>query len=194
MRFGYGTNQLRETFEAQFELREGRFLYRRNQRGEPIPVKPEERDRFIRQYIGRVRWILGGMTVAIVAFTALAVWWSVSIGNDLPEGIFIAGLISISVIAVGAMYFVQGAPARELEGRSSVGRARSKEEMRAIFFAKITYGRLAGAAAVGVLIPMSQAAQTDIFSGWHCIWLIAGAGLVLLAAVQAFRKWIFENQ
>ena len=59
---------------------------------------------------------------------------------------------------------------------------------------EITYGRLAGAAAVGVLIPMSQAAQTDIFSGWHRIWLIAGAGLVLLAAVQAFRKWIFENQ
>jgi hypothetical protein len=194
MRFGYSTNQLREAFEAQFELRDGRYLYRRNQRGEPIPVKPEERERFIRLYIGRVRWILGGMTVAIVAFIALAAWWSVSIGNDLPDGSLFAGLIAISVVAIGAMYFVQGAPARELEGRSSVGRERSKEEMRAIFLAKITYGRLAGVAAAGVLIPMSQAAKTDIFSGWHRIWLIAGAGLVLLAAVQAFRKWIFENQ
>jgi hypothetical protein len=134
------------------------------------------------------------MTVAIVAFIALAAWWSVSIGNDLPDGSLFAGLIAISVVAIGAMYFVQGAPARELEGRSSVGRERSKEEMRAIFLAKITYGRLAGVAAAGVLIPMSQAAKTDIFSGWHRIWLIAGAGLVLLAADQAFRKWIFENQ
>jgi hypothetical protein len=193
MRIGYSTNQLREAFEAQFELRDGRYLYRRNQRGEPIPVNPEERERFIRQYIGRVRWILGGMTVAIVVFTALVAWWSVATGNDLSEMIVFVGLIAIAIVAIAAMYHVQGAPARELEGRSSVGRERSKEEMRAIFLSKITYGRLAGAAVAGVLLVAHRASKEDIFSGWHRIWLVAGAGLVLLSAVQALRKWLFEN-
>lgn len=194
MKMSGSTRRLREDFEAQFEPSgNGRYLYRRSQRGEPIPVSQQERDAFIHQYLRRVRFILVGMAVALVAFMAAEVAWSVSTNNDDSELRTIAGSLLIAVAAIGAIYWARAAPSRELGGRSSVGRERSKEEMRAIFFKKVRYGKLAAAGVGGVVLVAGQAAKSDIFSGWHRIWLVIGASLVILAAIQAFRKWMFEN-
>jgi hypothetical protein len=189
------TQQLRETFEAQFEAAgEERYLYRRNQKGEPIPVTAEERDRFVREFGWRIRLVMGGMIVGLLGFWGVLIWWTVSRQEDLPRARMYAGTIIIAVAVTGLMYWVRGAPARELDGRSSVGRERSAEEMRAIFFRKITYGRLAGVAAVGAGIALSRATRENIFVGWHRFWLVLGAAAVLIAAVQAFRKWRFESE
>jgi tetratricopeptide (TPR) repeat protein len=43
-------------------------------------------------------------------------------------------------------------------------------------------------------IPFIGNSRQDVFSGWNRLWLVFGGGLVLLAAVQAFRKWRFEQE
>lgn len=184
---------MRENFEAQFEpAGDGRYLYRRNQKGESIPVTSEERDRFFRQYILRIRFIMVGMAVGLVGFMGLFLWWTIANYPNVSQVPLYVGLIGITAAAIGLMYWVRGAPARELEGRMPVGRERSREEMRAIYFRKISYGQLAGAAGAGLVIVGSRAAKENLFVGWHSLWLIMGAGLILLSAVQAFRKWRFE--
>jgi hypothetical protein len=80
------TQQLRETFEAQFEAAgEERYLYRRNQKGEPIPVTAEERDRFVREFGWRIRLVMGGMIVGLLGFCGVLIWWTVSRQEDLPR-------------------------------------------------------------------------------------------------------------
>src|SRR5689334_8456091 len=184
---------MRESFEAQFEVAgEARYLYRKNQKGEPIPVSAEERNRFVRQYASRIRLIMGGMVAGLLGFMGFFLWWTISSrsANQVP---LYVGLIAITAVSIGLMYWVRGAPARALDGRMSVGRERTREEMQAIFFRKLSYGQLAGGAATGVIIVATRAAKENLFVGWHRAWLAVGAVLVLLSAVQAFRKWRFES-
>jgi tetratricopeptide (TPR) repeat protein len=58
----------------------------------------------------------------------------------------------------------------------------------------MTYGQLASAAAGGLILPFIGSAHQDVLSGWNRLWLVFGGGLVLLSAVQAFRKWRFEQE
>jgi hypothetical protein len=187
--------QMHENFEAQFEVgADGRYLYRRNQKGEPIPVSADERERFIRQYKSRIRAIMGGMVAALLASVGLVIWWTVATNSELPDVLLYVGIGAIAIAAIALMYWVQAAPAREIGGRAPIGRERTKEEMRAIFFKKISYGQLAGAAALGAVLPFMQRSGTDVFHGWARLWLVFGGLFVLLAGVQGVRKWRFERK
>jgi hypothetical protein len=191
---GGSIQQLRENFEAQFEAgSDGRYLYRRNQKGEPIPVSADERDRFVRQYIRRIWYIMGGMMVTLVAFVGFVVWWSIAT-HEFSNVLLYIACGAIASVFIGLMYWVRGAPARELEGRASVGRERTKEEMRAIFFGKLSYAQLAGAGAFGLFITVSRAIRSDTSPSGREFWFALGAGLVLLCGIQAFRKWRFEQE
>jgi hypothetical protein len=185
---------MRVSFEEQFEVvGEDKYLYRRNQKGEPIPVTSEERERFVRQYLRRIWWIMGGMMIVLSVFFGLVIWQTVAADSELSDMLLYAGIIVIATIAVALMYWVRGAPARELQGRGAVGRERTSEEMRAIYFGKMTYGQLLAAGGFGMFLIVYRATSEDILSGWHRIWLFLGAGLVLLAVVQALRKWQFDQ-
>jgi hypothetical protein len=71
------------------------------------------------------------------------------------------------------------------------GPALSKEEAGALTFSKITYGQLALAALMGVGLVWKMSTTIDVFHGSGLVWLVFGGGLVLLAGVQAIRKWRF---
>jgi len=188
-------DRMRESFEAQFEpAGDNRYLYRRNQKGEPIPVTGEERDRFSRNYLRQIWFILGGMTVALLGFGGLILWWTVWINSELPDVSLYIGLGVITATAIALMYWVRGGPARALEGRTPVGRERTKDEMRAILFKKLSYGQLAAVVAVGAILPFTLRSRPDVFRGWGRLWLVYGAAIILIAAVQAFRKWRFESE
>jgi uncharacterized membrane protein YfcA len=195
-RIGDSVQQMRDNFEAQFEAAgENRYVYRLNQKREPIPVTAEERDRFIRQYVRRIWFVLSGMVGVLLAFLGLIIWRTFATNSELSDVQLYIGIGVISVVAICLMYWVRGAPARELEGRTPVGRERSTDEMRAIFFRKISYGQLAGVAGFGVIFPFMLAfgrSPIDVFHGWGRLWFVLSAAFVLLAAVQAFRKWRFE--
>jgi len=184
---------MRESFEAQFEVAgENRYLYRRNQKGEAIPVTEEDRDRFISQYLRRIWVIMGGMMAVLLAFIAVVFWRVAATNSELPDVLIYVGMGGITVVAVGLMYWVRGAPARELQGRTPVARERSTEEMHAIFFKKISYDQLAGVAFIGAILPFTLRSHPDVFHGWARLWFVFGAAIVVVAAVQAFRKWRFE--
>ena len=187
--------RMKEHFETQFEVAEdGRLLYRRNQKGAPIPVSAQEHDLFVREYLRAIYWIIGGMMAAIVIFVGLAVWWIVATETDLPETWMTIGMISISVAAIASMYWVQAAPSRELGHRASFGLERTRDEMRTIRFSKISYGQLGAAAIGGAVLPFTIRSDQDVLNGWGRLWLVFGGVIILVAIVQAARKWHFEKE
>jgi len=189
-----GVQQMRENFEAQFEVAgETGYLYRHNQKGEAIPVTAEDRDRFISQYVRRIRLILGSMMVVLLGFFGVVVWRAVATDSELSDVLIYVGIGAITVVAIGLMYWVRGAPARELQGRTPIAGERSTEEMQAILFKKISYPQLAGVALMGAILPFTLRSHPDVFHGWARLWLLFGAVIVVVAAVQAFRKWRFET-
>src|SRR4051794_14840867 len=104
--------QMRENFDSQFEAAgEDRYLYRCNQKHEPIPVTAEERERLVHQYIWRIRLILGGMMAVLAAFWGLIFWWMVTKGNKLPDAAMYVGTTAIAVVAIASLYWVRGSPA-----------------------------------------------------------------------------------
>lgn len=189
-------DNMRESFAAQFESAgEGKYLYRRNQKGPAIPLTPEERDRFIRQYVRRIWFIMGGMVGILLAFWGVVIWWTLSADGSFSDVAMYVGTAVIAVAAIVPMYRIRGAPARELNGRTPLAGERSAEQMREIMFHKLTYGQLAGAAAFGPFVPLMMAFgrhPVDVLHGWGRLWLALGAALTVLAAVQALRKWRFE--
>lgn len=115
-------------------------------------------------------------------------------GTDLSQGAIVIG-IGFAMIPYFAFYrWAWAAPARELEGRTPIAGERPSDEVRRIRFRRITYGQLASAAFGGVMIPFIGSSRQNVFLGWNRLWLVFGGALVLLAAVQAFRKWRFEQE
>ena len=108
-----------------------------------------------------------------------------------PGMLAATGLVMIPYI--GYFRWVWASPARELAGRMPVAGARSPDEVRRLRFQRLKYGQLAAAAFGGLVIPFVGSSHGDVFSGWNCLWLAFGAALILIAAVQAFRKWRFES-
>ena len=173
---------MRESFDAQFEAADGgRLLYRRNQKGEPIPVSTAERERFVQQYVRRVWLILGGMMIGLLAFTGIVIWRTVATNSELPDLLIYIGTAAIAVVGIGLMYWVRGAPARDLIGRTPIGRERTRGQLAAVAFA-------------GAILPFTLRSQGDILHGWGRLWLAFGAALVLLAGIQAFRKWRLDRE
>ena len=184
---------LLESFGNQFErTADGRYVYRQSQKGPPIPVSADERERFTQRYLEALRFTYWGMMAVVLAFVGGVIWWTISTHVN-PTVILVGGLIAILVGFVWLSTWVRAAPARELSRRTPVGVARTREEMRELTLHRISYSQLASVVVMAVLLLARIAWKEDIFSGWNRLWLVFAAGMVLLAAIQAFRKWRFER-
>jgi tetratricopeptide (TPR) repeat protein len=189
-----GWDRLRQTFADQFEQDGTNLVYRRSQKGEAIRVSADERSKFIDEFdrnVRRAKWIIYvGLTLVfggIVGFSLLR-------GSNLSEIAIFVG-IGLAMIPYFAYYrWAWAAPARELARRTPIAGARSPDEVRRLRFQRMTYGQLAGAAFGGLAIPFIGISRHDVFSGWNRLWLVFGGAIILLAAVQAFRKWRFEQE
>jgi tetratricopeptide (TPR) repeat protein len=187
-------DRVRQTFADQFEQDGTSFVYRRSQKGEAIRVSPEERRKFIAEFdenVRRAKWIIYvGLTLVlggIIGFSLLR-------GSDLSQAAIFGG-IGLVMIPYFAYYrWAWAAPSRELGSRTPIAGERGPDEVRRLRFERIAYGQLAGAAFGGLMIPFIGSSRQDVFSGWNRLWLVFGGGLVLFAAVQALRKWRFEQE
>jgi Flp pilus assembly protein TadD len=187
-------DRIRQTFADQFEQDGKNFFYRRSQKGEAIRVSAEERNKFIDEFdrnVRRANWIIyAGLTLVlggIIAFSLLR-------GSDLSQVAVFVG-IGLVMIPYSAYYrWAWAAPARELAGRTPVARERTPDEVRRLRFERMKYGQLAAAAFGGLIIPFVGASRQNVFSGWGRLWLVLGGAFALLAVVQAFRKWRFEQE
>jgi tetratricopeptide (TPR) repeat protein len=184
----------RQLFADQFEPYGSGFTYRRSQKGEAINVTAQERERFLDQFehhIRRAKWIIYlGLTVVLGSIILLPVWR----GGDSLEAIAFAGIALVMVPYFAYFRWAWAAPARELAGRTPIAGPRAPQEVQRLKFERITYKQLGWAALGGVAIPFIGNSRDDVLSGWNRLWLVFGVGLIVLAAVQAFRKWRFEQE
>lgn len=184
---------IRKAFADQFEQDGTSFVYRQSQKGEAIRVSADERRKFIDEFdqsVRRAKWIIyGGLTLALVGI----IGFSLLADSDVSQSaIFVCiGIVMIPYFAYYRWAWV--APSRELGSRTPIAGKRHPDEVRRLRFERMTFGQLAGAAFGGLMVPFIGSSRQDVFSGWNRLWLVFGGGLVLLAAVQAFRKWRFEQ-
>ena len=180
---------MRQSFADQFSGDGRSFIYRKNQTGVPVRVSALERDDFIATFNKRIRYTSWSVIPAVVGLCLLIAWLIPDI-DSLSAQIAIWGVIlaMISVLLV-AFYRAWDAPSRALERRAPEGAALSKEDARALAFSKITYGRLALVALMGVGLVWDMSTKVDVAHGWGMVWPVFGGALVVVAGVQAIRKW-----
>jgi hypothetical protein len=66
--------------------------------------------------------------------------------------------------------------------------------MQRLMMKKTSYGHLAAVAFAGAVFPFTLRSGSDVFRGWGRLWLVFGIGIVLLAAIAAFRKWRLDRE
>lgn len=187
-------DRIGEAFADQFEQDGASFVYRRSQRGEAIRVSAEEHIRFVEEFernVRRAKWIIYlGLTVVLGGLLIL----SLIRGSDLSQLAIFIGIGLVMIPYVAYYRWAWAAPARELATRTPIAGERSPDEIRRLTLQRLTYRQLAATALGGLIIPFIGSSRQDLFSGWNRLWLVFGGAIICLAAVQAFRKWRWEQE
>jgi tetratricopeptide (TPR) repeat protein len=183
----------RQLFDDQFEENGNSFTYRKSQKGEAIRVSAEERTRFIDEFNRNLRRATWGMYIGFAVVVGGILLLTLVEGADVSQAAIYAGIAVVVVPYLAYYYWAWGAPQRELAGRTPVAGERPPEEVRRLRFERMTYGQLASAGLGGLALPFIASSRHALFSGWNRLWFIFGGAMVALAAVQAFRKWRFEQ-
>lgn len=181
-------------FADQFEPNEKGFVYRKYPSGAPIQISTPERDKYINafnRYIKYSAWGLGAGTVILIFSVAL---YATVTDIDLPETSLFVGFGTIFIAFMSGHYWYWNLPARELRHRVPIGKARSRTEIRNLFFQNLTYGQLATGAGAGVILLLKARAGGDMLSGWNIGWTGLAVSLFLLCAIQSVRKWRFDTK
>ena len=186
-------------FAEQFEPDAGGYLYRRSRKGVAIRVTSAERDRFVNAFVeSQLRAVcisFASTGLLLMGLVFLANWYPEMSFNGIPSIVAIcAAALVLSIPYVLYLKWIWAAPARELQGRTPAAAARSSAEMRQVRLAALTSRQL-GLAALGALVlgvPMVRREQ--LYPGWNHFAFWTATALLLLIAVQAFRKWRFDRQ
>ena len=186
-------DRLRQLFADQFETEDTGLVYRKSLKSAPIRVTEAERDGFISAFNRRIRYAIWSLLPAtILLIISLALIFPDPDDTTTEVAIFL-GLAVILVPFLFAFYWVWNTPARALERRPQVGEERTREEIRRIMFAKLSYGRIAGVVAGALLLLWSASAKTDVLHGWGVLWLALAGLAIVTGAIQAFRKCRYER-
>ena len=175
-------------------VREGDGLvYRRHGRGAAYRVTESQAQEFLDQYMRRTRVarvVLFLATIALGGGGALLL----TLADPLPSNGSIAAW-SVGLVAVLVSVFVwaemrsQILPERELAQTAPVGPAIDKDEWTRAQLEQVPWINLAILPLMGFFIVWAFRGEVDLYAGWgRVMWLIPAA-CVLLASVQAVRKW-----
>ena len=186
--------RIRELFSDQFEPDGAGFLYRKGMKGAPIRVAEAERDAFVSTFNRRLRYAAWSIVPATLLLIGLFVVLVPDVDSTAAQVAVYVGIALILAPFLLVYYWAWNAPARVLERRPVAGEARTRDEVRRLMFAKMTYGQLGLAAAGGVLLVWKVSARHDVLHGWGALWLVFAGLLIVVAAIQACRKWLFERK
>ena len=191
-----GFSRIYAFFEEQFEPKDGGFLYRKDGKGPAYLVSKAERDAFVSRFKWSMRSAAAAMALVMAGSIAVLLLRSDQASHAAITAVTICsvalGLIPWFLIYRYAMHF----PGNSVLGRSPVSPALSSEEVKRKFFRKLSYRQLAllplislvwlapGHGGHGWLNPMHGTAR---------LWWLAFAAFVVLAGIQAYRKWRFEK-
>lgn len=186
-------DRVRQMFADQFEPDGKGFLYRKSARGAPIRVTETERDRFVESFNQRIRYTTWWIVPLTILLIGLLTFFAPDVDSASSQVAIWVGIGLILAPFLLFYYWAWNAPSRELERRPMVGAERSREEIRRIMFAKLTYRQLAFVPLAAVAMVWNVSEKNDVFHGWGRLWLVFGGGLIAIACVQAIRKWIHER-
>jgi len=185
-------NKVLQSFQDQFQPDGQDYLYRKYQKGAPIRVSAEERDRFIAAF--RRSWtflVWMGAAIYVPSLIVLLIYVPAAAAH---ENMIIWSSMAIFLgLVVAGMYWYWNVPMRALRSRGTSGQALSPVEARRLAFSKISFGQLATVPVLAAVLLWRVGRRNDIWSGWGRLWLVPAVALIVLAAVQAFRKWRFES-
>jgi hypothetical protein len=187
-------DRVRQLFADQFSAGATGIVYRKGQKGAPVRVSETERNEFVSTFNKRIRYAAWSIFPATVALILLLVWLIPDVDSPSAQIAVWVGIAAILVPFMVIYHWAWNAPSRELGGRPPEGPALTENEARAVAFSKITYGQLGLAALTGVALVWKMSTKTDVLQGWGVIWLVFGAALLVLAGIQAIRKWRFSQQ
>lgn len=194
MFFGSQIDRMQQLFAEQFADDLQGFVYRKNGKGVPIRLSEIERDEFVATFNKRIRYAFWALVPATVALILVLVWLVPDKDSPARQLATWVGVTAILVPFMTIYYWAWNAPSRELERRTPMGAALTKEEARTLAFSKITYGQLLLAALIGVGLVWNKSTKADVFHGWGVAWLAFGGALIVLAGLQAIRKWRLGRQ
>lgn len=187
-------DRVRQLFADQFSIDSQGLVFRKGQKGAPIRVNENERDEFVATFNKRVRYAIWSIVPSTVGLILSLAWLVPDSDSTAGQMAMWVGIAAILIPFMAIYYWAWNAPSRELDRRTPVGAALTKEEARTLAFSKITYGQLMLAALMGGGLVWERSSKTDVVHGWGVVWLIIGAALIALAGVQAIRKWRLGQQ
>jgi hypothetical protein len=187
--------RIRQSFANRFERQGNHWIFRSKVSAAGLAVTDEERDRFLAQYMRRMKigiWVSTSATVALVVVLFV-----------LGEAFHLEALEStpalVAVILVGLLPIIAGTrwafrePDRVLRGRPVVEPARTTDEAKRIAFSRLSWPQIGGALLMFAVATL-RLTHGDLLHGWNRLWLALLIAMVLLVGVQAFRKWSFERR
>lgn len=187
--FGDRSRQLSDMFAAQFTPHGSGFLYRRDHVGAGYAVTAAERDAFVAAYGREWRWTLWGAVAACFVLAGVAI---VAFDRPGPALVFAATLVLGALPAWRhrrSWRRPERALARRLPSRPALDRRAARREK----LSRITWGNLAlGPVFAAVLAARAWRDEGGVH-GWAALWIVAGAALLAMSAVQAWRKWRAER-
>lgn len=188
------TSNRRRAFADQFEADGTGFLYRKYMKGPAIRVTEAERDEFISAFQRRLRYAVWATVPAMLLLIGALVLLVPDADSPESDTVIWAGLIAIVIPFLAASFWAWNAPARELARRTPAGEARTREEVEQIAFSQMTYGRLASAFGLALVLLWNALNRHDVLHGWDILWLGCSAALMIGVAIQVFRKWTYEHR
>jgi hypothetical protein len=177
-------------FAEQFEPDEASYRYRKNSKDAPILVSAEERDQFIQVYDKNRIIMIRAIALLLMAVVMLVVSLEVSVDRSN----FTTWLAVVAMLIIFFWHrWLWNAPARALQGRPTIGEARSNAELRQMALVKLSYGQIAFVVVFSVFL----LSNLEWKHGWRSIWnasiLAVVAATLVALAIQVFRKWRLES-
>jgi len=190
----YQLDLIKKTFADQFDQQGDRLLFRKNLKAAPVEVTPIERDFLVQQFDRHVIW-LGVLTVVLTVLVIVGIGVFTFQTNTVfsqPLAFLAVALILAPVMAAGV--WVWNAPDRVIAGRSSIGQARTPEEMKRLGMARLTWARLGGVAFVGLATLLKVDWHRSLAAGANLGWLSLSVFLVGVSLIQSVRKFVYQRK
>jgi hypothetical protein len=190
--------QMMNSFERQFSSESGRLVYRRFGKGPAFAVTGEQQEQFRREYVRGCRIMLLVGIILMGGPMVGAAYYLVDRGvpDNAPSGALVMiGATIPSIVAIFWMSFLLvAAPARQLQDAQPVSPALSRNQYRNRVLSRLDYHHLAALPLLGLGMVWRISRDLDPLHGWGRLsWLIPGS-LAVLASVQAYRKYRFEQR
>jgi len=186
---------LNSEFAKRFEPRGDGYLFRERLGAPGYEISAAERDAFVEQFNRRMTWmnwiLFGGGFVLLLG----AAWLSVALAFTDPGPLIFAVMGLMFVGYMPAVFWLWGDPKRRLAARAAAVPGLDKASARREGLRKLDWSRLGLCVLFAVFLVFKAYGEDPSFgSGWSRAWLALAAALLIVAAVQAVRKWRIETR